>query len=191
MLPVASAVPTAVTVRCNPPGHEADTVPVTVAVPPAGTGTGVGCTLAPGIVTAALKSTVLGLFRVTVTVTGTLAELAGMTRLVVPLPARAAVELNARLHDRLIGATVTEALAEHIEPGAAQAETPLDAPTALVTVTVSGKVPAAPGVNEAKAVAEPPGGKLAGIAGLNVNPVLSLIAIVFRASWPELVTVTL
>jgi hypothetical protein len=183
ILPVASAVPTAVTVRFSPPGHEADTVPVAVAVPPAGTITGVGCTLAPGMVTATLRLTALGLCRVTVAVTGTLAELPDKIRLVVPFPLTAAVELKARSQVRLIGTTVTEALAEQVDPKPeAQALSWLVAPTALVIVTVLLTVPAAVEVNEAKAVADPPAGIVLGIAGLNVNPVLSLMATLFRSS---------
>src|SRR5437868_107904 len=137
--PVASAVPVAVTDRFNPPGHDASTQPVAVAVPPCGTVTtggladppGVHATN-PGIVTTALRSTALGLVNVTVTVTRSLAVLAGNTKLAVPFPLTATVELNARLQERLIGTTVTEALAEQTELAAAQALAPLVVPVALV-----------------------------------------------------------
>jgi hypothetical protein len=143
------------------------------------------------MVSAALRSTELGLCKVTVTVTGTLAVLAGKTRLVVPLPARATVELNARLQDRLIGMTVTLASAVHTEPKPGeQAERPLKAPVALVTVTVSGKVPGAVCVNEAYAATVVPFGMELGIAGLKTSPVLSWMATLIKSSWPVLATVT-
>src|SRR5437016_3063433 len=105
----------AVTDRFNPPGHDASTQPVAVALPPAGTITtgpvasGVFAVQStnPGIVTAALRLTALGLFSVTETLTTSLAVLAGNTRCAVPFPLRATVELNVRLQERLIGTTVT------------------------------------------------------------------------------------
>src|SRR5262249_5597067 len=147
IVPVASAVPTAVTDRFKPPGQEASTQPVAVALLPCGTVTtggladppGVQATN-PGIFTTALRSTALGLFNVTVTVTRSLAVLAANTRLAVPFPARALAAFNVRLHVRLIGTTVTEALAEQTEVGVVQALTPLVAPVALVTLTVSENV---------------------------------------------------
>jgi hypothetical protein len=177
-------------------GHGAITQPVTVAVPgllavPAGTvavsGPEIGvCEVQstnPGIVTDASSSTALELFNVTVTVTGVVAESDGITRLALPLPLSAKVEFNARSQVRLIGTTVTEALAEQVEPRPVlQALRWLVAPTALVMVTVLLTVPAEVGVNDAKPVADPPAGIVLGIAGLKVNPVLSLMATLLRSS---------
>jgi len=191
--PVASAVPVAVTDRFNPPGHDASTQPVAVAVPPCGTVTtggladppGVHATN-PGIVTTALRSTALGLVNVTVTVTRSLAVLAGNTKLAVPFPLTATVELNARLQERLIGTTVTEALAEQTELAAAHALAPLVAPVALVTLTVSGNVcPAGFAVVYvvvANAVTVCPIAIVAKELGVKLKPVLSLIATLLRAS---------
>src|SRR5262249_11294055 len=124
---------------------------------------------------------------VTVTVTRLLAVLAGNTRFAVPFPATALAAFSVRLHVRLIGTTVTEALAEQTEPKpAVQAEMPLAAPVALVTLTVSGNVcPAGLAVVsavEANAVTVWPMARLAQVLGEKPKPVLSLIATLFSTS---------
>src|SRR5262249_662321 len=101
-------------------------------------------------------------------------------------------ELSTMSQDTLMGTTVTDAVAEQMEPSPGQqAEIPLLAPTALATVTVFWTVPAWLTVPEANATAVCPGARAPAVPGINVKPLLSVIATLLSVSWPEFVTVIL